>query len=1212
MASKAVQRARYVVLIGILTVLLGFYFFYEPTYEEHVGPQQRIMLDRPVPEFSAPRVNPDDVFGIPMEVWDASESEWRRSEHRAAKSVIQRTNADLLILPVHGRENAFDPVERSLMSRLIADRVQRDAGWRVLDPSQVLRYLGSHKTYYSGESVMALADLARSETILALEARHDRRGTWELTATLISGQDASTIEQKTWSDLEYSHKYPPSIAIESMLPEIVELATRKKIKDRRKKPSFKVRDFDFPDSLDDLRERADRSPLHSAAYLQLVAMLHPQGAHNDYRDGLFERSLVELSRISADAPYSAYFRARAYAYLDRRPAAVAALGEPRNLHERALLEALNGNLEDLQSLTAEMGTTALDFMAWRDQLFLEDKYEAAGAEGKLQRFTDAHPGWAPFIYRAGRDFETWPNYSAATMKLGLESLLPGEVPSLETDLNGKFITGSAPEEIDLVRLLWKHIESFDHSEVRSWLSERGNTTSFTPADILELAKSTAVANHLRRLVLQARSRDLPEAALGEIAEFEPFFGGHPAVEFLEGSTLKDVAEDAAGSEKENLELAAAKASLNGFAWSRRMDYAAVHVARNYWNYLRQASVDMQGVPTGGRFGRYSQRYHEWPRASNWLYRYSRWEQRTGGTQHCIDYKWHMFECVELKIRAAQRRSDDPDRVADILLTAYSDRYKGSPRRNEYKVERSRESEDENSEIRTLESLIESGKQDWPLYQALGLAYKRRGDYEKAQEVWLSFPGFFDGDRDTAVHDSNEADFAGSQFYWIGQHELAIPLMQIAANSRTGAGSSMSSATRIALIEGKLEEAVEHSIARVRRYGSKYAVRDLQQLFHILGESETAWNLFDQVQANRQDAQTWAGALIGHRMQSASTADILEWINASETRRSATMLIDGANYTRFPLARRYLLIAGTMDRAPGSKLAAAMKEIPAHEDHRYFYSAKSDRDPGNPRAWSRVSGTGELYTPDPMVSVGPVDKYSERHKQPVDGRYAMLAAAMSAFLSDDHELSFELFNELAYFYKLDEYLPYYAFSASVVGNAHHIEAALQAREPKLEKIRRNERPGTSRLGFRFDEDLTYGVLAALEGRHDAALEYLNAALNNRPFMNERTIFPMYEIVDLADRLYRQTGEDRYRDFALDLSRRHTVVLPQYAWAYYVVAEYSDSSAERVDAAASGLKLDPLSHRGSKLSPELLDKAREVLETRGAPYLHRGTGMDRRQT
>ncbi len=1206
------QWTRYGVLVGILTVLLGFYFFYEPAFEEHVGPQQRIMLERPIPQLRTRGVNPDDRYGIPLDVWGASESEWRRNEHNAAKSVLQRTEADLLILPVHGRENAFDPTERSLMSRLIADRVQRDAGWRVLDPSQVLRYLGSHKTYYSVETVLALAKLARSETILDLEARHDRHGTWRLTATLLSSQDASAIDKKAWTDLEYSDEIPPSVAIESILPEIVEFASREKIKDKRKKPSFKVRDFDFPDSLDDLRERSDKSPLHSAAYLQLVAMLHPQGTHNDYREALFERSLVELSRISADAQYSAYFRARAYAYLDRRPVAVATLGEPRNLHERALLEALNGNLEDLQSLTAEMGTTALDFMAWRDQLFLEQKYEAPGAEGTLQRFTDAHPGWAPFIYRAGRDFETWPKYSAATLKLGLESLLPGEAPTLESALNGNFVTGSAPEEIDLVRLLWKHIESFDHSEVRGWLSERDNTTSFTPADILELAKSTAVANHLRRMQLQATSRDLPEAALREIAEFEPFFGGHPAVEFLKGETLKDVAEDATGTEKGNLELAAAEASLNGFAWSRRLDYVAIDVARNFWAYLRQASADLQRVSTAGRFGHRSERYYEWPRTSDWSYRINSWDEPNAGIQHCIDYTWHIFRCVELKIRVAQQSSDDPDRVAETLLAEYSDRYKGSPRRDEYKVARSRESEDDNSEIRTLESLIAGGKQDWPLYQALGLAYKRRGDYEKAQDVWLSFSGFYDEDRDNAVQDSNNADFVGSQFYWIGQHEMALPLMQIAANSRTGAGSSMASATRIALIEGKLEVAVEHSIARVRRYGNKYAVRDLQQLFHILGESDMAWSLFDQVQANRQDAQTWTGALIGHRMQSASTANILQWINASETRRSASMLIEGMRHTNFPLARRYLLIAGTMDRAPGSELAAAVEEIPAHRKHTYYYSEESARDPGNPRAWSEVSGAGGLYAPDPMVSVGPVDKYAERHKQPVDGRYAMLAAAMSAFLSDDHESSFELFNELAYFYKLDEYLPYYAFSAAVVDNAGHIEAALQAREPMLEEIRRSERPGTSILGFRFDEDLTYAVLAAFEGRHESAFAYLNAALNNRPFMKERTIFPMYEIVDLADRLYRQTGEERYRDFALDLSRRHTVVLPQYAWAYYVVAEYSDSSAERVDAAASGLKLDPLSHRGSQLPAELLDKARQVLETRGAPYLHRGTGMDRRQT
>ena len=43
MASTAMQRTRYVFLIGTLLVVLYFYLFYEPVYEEHVGPQQRIV-----------------------------------------------------------------------------------------------------------------------------------------------------------------------------------------------------------------------------------------------------------------------------------------------------------------------------------------------------------------------------------------------------------------------------------------------------------------------------------------------------------------------------------------------------------------------------------------------------------------------------------------------------------------------------------------------------------------------------------------------------------------------------------------------------------------------------------------------------------------------------------------------------------------------------------------------------------------------------------------------------------------------------------------------------------------------------------------------------------------------------------------------------------------------------------------------------------------
>ena len=78
---------------------------------------------------------------------------------------------------------------------------------------------------------------------------------------------------------------------------------------------------------------------------------------------------------------------------------------------------------------------------------------------------------------------------------------------------------------------------------------------------------------------------------------------------------------------------------------------------------------------------------------------------------------------------------------------------------------------------------------------------------------------------------------------------------------------------------------------------------------------------------------------------------------------------------------------------------------------------------------------------------------------------------------------------------------------------------------------------------------------------------------------------------------------YRDFALDLSRRHTVILPMYSWAYFVLATHSESKFERVSATASGLHLDRLSHRATQLPPELVQEAKEMLEEGGAPYLHR---------
>ena len=348
---------------------------------------------------------------------------------------------------------------------------------------------------------------------------------------------------------------------------------------------------------------------------------------------------------------------------------------------------------------------------------------------------------------------------------------------------------------------------------------------------------------------------------------------------------------------------------------------------------------------------------------------------------------------------------------------------------------------------------------------------------------------------------------------------------------------------------------------------------------------------------------WSGALVGHRMASATTADIAEWIQSSDTRKAAVAKMEHSHQS-VDLAPRYLLLAGTMDRVPGPQLVKTVSEAHTRARPTYLYREDPRRTENGAVIVlsSFVRADNEFYRHDDLVP-SPRDQRHAESDQELENRFTMLADAMTAFLNEDLDQSFELFNETAYYYYLDEYLPYYAFSAAAIGRAQHIPAALSAREQKLKEIRQKEKFDSSERGYRFDEDLAYAVLAAFEDRHEAAIWYLKDALNNRPYIDDRAVYPMYQVVDLADRLYERTGEDAYREFALDLSRRHTVVLPMYSWAYFVVAKYSQSLVERINATASGLKLDPLSHRATQLPQDLIDEARNVLDTSGAPYLNR---------
>ncbi len=1137
--------------------------------------------------------------------WVPPESTWIETKKSAAHRVLRRTNPQIIISPVQGGIDTFDPTEKSLITFLISDHVSRYTNLTVANPNLVVDSLGLHKLVYEDADLKELANVAGAGTLLAMSATHDRNGNFDLTLTLFDVASWSPVRSKTWSQLHYDDLAPPYLAVAEILDEIAALvsdnqAAKAQVASRQR---FEAEEFLFPLSFDELKSESAKSDLLAAAYLQVIGMLHPHGTFNATRNQLFERSLVMLRHVSADDPYQRYFTARAYAYLGRRPAAVHALGRPKTAHERALLAALNGDLPGLRTEVEKMGTSALDFMSWRELIQLEALYDQEKEHETMEALLADNIVWAPFIYRALNDYDDWANYSTLTLKAGLEELLPADGVSLQSFYDSAAAMGDVPSDTDLMRLLFQHIESYSTEQMTTWSSDPAGHINATEIDLLNLARTAAVTNLIRRVNVDLDTRHLPESALKKIREVDAFFAGHPEVTLLAGKAFAALAEEATGSEKGNYQREALVARRNGISWTGPMTRNAADVSSRLGSYLRDYSrTSVKEAFPGIYAGGYRYRFTEWPQSMEWAFNTN--DIKNGVHDRCIAYLWARFNCLELKIDVGMKLGEiTPESRAEILAEN-SHRYIGHPQRDAFEIALARESDDADAEIVQLRARIAKGDADWGLYYALGRALKRNGDYKAAQEAWLSYPPFLDSRQRVSLGDDNNASNAGSLLYWIGQHELAIPLLEISAASTTGSGGSYSSRHRLSLIKGDLEGAEQWTSARVRRYRGKYGIRDLQQILHIRSRSDLAWAVFDQAIATTKDSQMWSGALVGHRMVAASIDDIKAWIVAADARKLA-WLKDPESGAKIDLGQRYLFMAGTMDRAPGADLAEEIASLRIGRQpqlHPFRSQVGVENGEAVIETTMVVFGHNPNNPRDALVPTPSKDLLDEQGKK-IGTRYEMLASGMTPFLNQNYNDAFTQLNETAYYYNLDEYLPYYAFSAAIIGRSGHIKDALKAREPVLEEIRRSEKMGSSKLGYRFDEDLTYGVLAAFEGNHVEAVQYLNKALNNRPYIQDRSIYPLYQVVDLADRLYERTGEIKYRDLALELSRRHTIVLPMYAWAYFVVAKYGESDSERISAIASGLALDPLSHRGSLLPKDLLEEGKKMLEKNGAPYLHR---------
>ena len=1142
-------------------------------------------------------------IGAPF--WEPSRSDWLLTERNTASNTLRGRRADILVTPVQGGENTFDAIERSLITHLITDAIANSTSSVVANSSFVIRYLGLNRYHYSQDEINEIANASGANSIVTIQASYEEIGSFTLTANVIDKVRQSTVRSREWTNLSFSDDEPPVVAIRKILDELVEFSAGAKLSLKPRRFDLDIENMMFGESIDDFTSAAQESPLASAAYLQLLGMLHPRGSFNESRNDLFERSLVELYKVSPGSPNYNYLLARAFAYLDRRPAAISIIGKPNDIYERALLAALNGDLPTLRNEIALMPISAFSLMSWRDLLEIESRYRDQRVYEELEQFYSLSQAWGPFIYRSLIDSSLWANFSPLTPKVGLDLLLPTKVSTAESFLASSSATDEIPSEKDLSELLWEHIGELEVREFPDWAKDPSISIRPSRFDVVNLARSVGTANHLRRIEDHLSKRGSAEAAIRDLAVNEIRFAGHPAVTLMKARALTKLAQSSNTADGQSMRRQASVLSLNGFAWTGQLTADALLVADLYESHLRDNNIDVPHDDNQMQQRlREEKRVGEWPRSSEWHVSMFKTEATAELLDICLNYTWTKFDCLDYRLDTYRRSIDmriggNPQRFAphrEKFLSGYRHRFAGHPSRVVHDIQTARLAPDIESEVQQLRTIIDSGATQWAIYYELGRTLKRNGDYSAAQEVFLSYPKFREFNSNNALGNSNNAYDAGSMLYWIGQYELAIPLFELSANSGTNSAGDYASAARIALIERDFESAAQFSAQRVRQYGSNYAIRDLQQILHLLGASDSAWSIFDQAQSGNQDAQMWSGALVGHRRSAASIDDVAAWLSESDARKTAHMRDPVGSDGRISLAQRYIFMHGTMDRIADQKLLDTMAKFRYRTPQTYKLSTL--RSQPNAKPIGSVRQGRASYRKDDLIHA-PASGYPAEDGEIIPLRFEMLAEAMMAFHEADHQAAFEAFDRTARFYLLDEYLPYYAFSAALTNNAEHLPAALARRERGFQSRKFREKTTESDLGYRFDEDLTTAVLAGLDGKHVRATEFLNRALNNRPYIEERTVYPYYQVVEMAILLYRQTDKIAYKELALDLARRHTVVLPMYAWAHFVVAKLSSSELERIESAASGFYLDPLSHRGTQLPPDVVRAAKAHLTNHGAP-------------
>ncbi len=1106
-------------------------------------------------------------------------SPWVQAEKQRYSSVLAQAKPEIVVLPFQIDETkdqfGIDLPARMIMAYMIAQRVGLTTQAKVADVELVSRALGQPR-YLSRDHALAFAKTIGAATVYYGQTWHDGAGKLSVRLAKISVSAGKDESQAVNEAIPISDTVTPELAFRSIADTFIQQAG---ISSTIKREVYSIKPAFFPDNPVVATSVEPSNPVEGIWIQELLASLNPPQVYRG-KERLFERAFAALDLVSPDSPDYRLLNARALVHLQRRPAALEAIGTPKTPEERAFVEYLNGNVPEMTAAISQITRPLPRLLAEMELLLLHRAYlESDEVIPSAIDYAKKIPtAWQPAIFWNASLQDEWSMRGNIEMKKVMDAHFPLPGQSAEELLKAKTVAG-APDNPRIAI----EVEGLPISHSNEVLAQKGSlwccaSQSWQPRPFqyLDLLSNLSQAMLLHTVSHWHTVQGRAEQSLQMVDLLNE-------VIFKEGNTSLQYRKMLILSELLRSERDVARNKI----LATRL-YETAKQVREWETGDSGIVVDAVNAERRAVFVRFSSKAEElaypdlnafkrdFPPTHNFLRTSEPYKTAISSAKNvdiiertCGYSVVGMRACFAWRSAlAATGRAAEADKYEKEQLMT---RFHGNPYAEGALLTLMIDRGDIDAARAYSESIRAKAPKSSGGYFQLGGIAARTGDYADAQKYFLSYPLFSEPGQTNTVSISNKASWAAERLAIRGAAREARPLYEIAAKFQNGSGASYGAAIKLAYMDRRFGDARQIALKSVQHYGESGHTFDYLALLFATGNSAEGWAAAKEASTRFSLSDFWWATRVGFRIDNASEAAISAWI------KDAGQIPARQGSTQNDNALTALTIGASvlsMDRDPQTIKTIANLRSNAFPNYK-------PQDLTSPDAAKRNTGIGE--------HLDYIERFVSGYLAFKEGSYETTCNVFRNWpVAGRTVASAEVFAGV---------LPYYAYAAVKSGQLSRFKAYLEEyRKPlRYTPLDQNPPPQYSR----YDVYLAEAILYFAESNHLEAKRRLRQAKALGQPNGLRPLPPEYVLAEISEMLAADSGMKDYLDTALDWAKSTQLDKPWEAWAYAFEAKHGNNDDERAKAYAMARYLHKNSKRLAGIEPKIVKKADDWLQ-RNKPF------------